>query len=279
MKCIYNVRNVSNACNIFAENLDPVLAVGFEDPSIVPVDAARPRRVKPGPQPPRRLRQAGDPDHHDSDDDGTMPVVEGGAGNRAMHLNEEAAPEEEDYGGDDEEEQDDDELEMLIQEGADDLLERYLGEEEAQSGKKKSKRKVRKVPVADNIDISLFYNLPLAEAGRRLKWVSRESQDYDEAFWEARVFPPSSWRWCNEAVRASRLTWPPSGPPTEKPPPPPEASSPVKLPSPEKRLTESEFRTRVLSPLRGPLSRWGSLLAEPVGPACWQKPGSKTEKY
>lgn len=269
MKCIYNVRNVSNACNIFAENLDPVLVVGFEDPSIVPVDAARPRRVKPGPQPPRRLRQAGDPDHHDSDDDGTMPVVEGGAGNRAMHLNEEAAPEEEDYGGDDEEEQDDDELEMLIQEGADDLLERYLGEEEAQSGKKKSKRKVRKVPVADNIDISLFYNLPLAEAGRRLKWVSRESQDYDEAFWEARLFPPSSWRWCNEAVKASRLT--------EKKEKKLTASRLTE--KKEKKLTEAEFRARVLSPLRGPLSRWGSLLAEPVGAACWQKPGSKTEKY
>ena len=50
---------------------------------------------------------------------------------------------------------------------------------------------------------------------------------------------------------------------------PPETSSPVKLQTPQKKLTEAEFRAEVLSPLRG---RRASLLAEPAGPACLPNP-------
>ena len=136
---------------------DSVRPVAFEDTEMEPVNTTRPTAVHLSPEPPRRLRRAGDADFYDSGDDGTMPVVQGSAGNRAMHLNEEAAMDAAWELAEDEI------LEIEVAKGAesDDLFARWVAEEEAAEKKRKKKAKKskkRKCPVAD-VDVSLFFQL------------------------------------------------------------------------------------------------------------------------
>ena len=137
-----------------------------------------------------------------------------------MHLNEEAravdTDEEESY-----------DLDISMEVGPDDLLARWdaevLKEEKIKKKKSKKSKKIKKVPIAD-VEISQFYKLPLVEVGRRLKWVSPDSEEYDKAWFSARVIPREEWHWCNEASQAYMAASKPplpEGPPPEHPPPPP----------------------------------------------------------
>ena len=223
--------------------------VGFEDPAMKSVPVARSLPVQPFQEPPRRLRQAGDPDFYDSDDDGTMPVVQGGAGNRAMHSNEEAEKAAMDAAWDSAEASEQEILEIEVSaEGAeaDDLFARWVAEEEAAERKRKKKAKKSrktKIPVGD-VDVSLFFKLPLAEAGKRLRWLKENSAEYEAAWYKGQVLPRETWQWANEAAKAY-MTGRDSAPPLPSSPPPRSRSSSPPPPMPDAPPVPEKRKERV----------------------------------